>query len=64
MSAKNVDFYANKIILAPMVRGGRTPLRTLALDYNADLVYTEELIDQKLLACTRERNGKVFSCIK
>lgn len=53
---KNVDFFANKIILAPMVHAGRTPLRLLALEYGADLVYTEEIIDQKLLGSTRVYN--------
>lgn len=60
MSARNTDLYANKFILAPMVRAGRTPLRCLALEYGADLVYTEEIVDQKLLKCTRVRNGKSF----
>ncbi|VDN04018.1 unnamed protein product [Thelazia callipaeda] len=43
-------FYANKIILAPMVRA---VFRVLALKYGADLVYTEEIIDQKLLGSKR-----------
>uniref|UniRef100_A0A0M3IP37 tRNA-dihydrouridine(20) synthase [NAD(P)+]-like n=1 Tax=Ascaris lumbricoides TaxID=6252 RepID=A0A0M3IP37_ASCLU len=42
-------FYTDKTILAPMVRAGRTPLRLLALEYGADLVYTEETVDQRLL---------------
>ncbi|KAK6107033.1 dihydrouridine synthase domain containing protein [Brugia malayi] len=50
------SFYANKLILAPMVRAGRTPLRTLALQYGADLVYTEEIVDQKLLGSQRTVN--------
>ncbi|VDN40364.1 unnamed protein product [Gongylonema pulchrum] len=50
-------FYADKLILAPMVRAGRTPLRVLALQYGADLVYTEEIVDQKLLGARREVNG-------
>ena len=33
--------YRNKNILAPMVRIGTLPARLLALDYGADLVYTE-----------------------
>lgn len=33
--------YANKLILAPMVRIGTLPLRLLALDYGADIVYSE-----------------------
>lgn len=73
MASQNLDFYANKVMLAPMqvsmaaittvqgpifrVRAGRTPLRCLALEYGADLVYTEELIDYKLVKATRTRNG-------
>ncbi|WKX88868.1 hypothetical protein Q1695_008481 [Nippostrongylus brasiliensis] len=49
--------YANKIIMAPMVRAGRTPLRLLALKYGADLCYTEEIVDQKLLSSTRTVNS-------
>jgi len=33
--------YRNKLILAPMVRIGTLPLRLLALDYGADIVYCE-----------------------
>jgi tRNA-dihydrouridine synthase 2 len=47
------QFYSNKIALAPMVKAGRTPLRCLSLDYGADLVYTEEIVDVKLLTSKR-----------
>ena len=50
--------YANKLILAPMVRVGTLPMRLLALDYGADIVYCEELIDWKLLRSVRRENGK------
>lgn len=50
--------YDNKLILAPMVRIGTLPMRLLALDYGADIVYTEELIDRKLLRSIRRENGK------
>lgn len=33
--------YANKVILAPMVRIGTLPSRLLALRYGADMVYCE-----------------------
>ena len=33
--------YANKMILAPMVRIGTLPTRLLALRYGADIVYCE-----------------------
>lgn len=33
--------YSNKVILSPMVRAGRLPLRLLALQYGADIVFCE-----------------------
>ncbi|KAL1434232.1 hypothetical protein MTO96_011872 [Rhipicephalus appendiculatus] len=39
-----------------MVRIGTLPMRLLALHYGADLVYTEELIDYRLLKCQRIEN--------
>lgn len=50
--------YRNKLVLAPMVRVGTLPMRLLALEYGADLVYTEEIIDWKLLRAERHTNGK------
>lgn len=52
--------FDNKIILAPMVRVGTLPMRLLALDYGADLVYSEELIDWKFLRSVRRENG--YNC--
>lgn len=49
--------FENKLILAPMVRVGTLPMRLLALDYGADIVYTEELIDWKFLKSVRMVNG-------
>ena len=51
------ELYSNKIILAPMVRMNSLPFRLLALDYGADVVYSEEIIDHKLLRSKRENNG-------
>ncbi|XP_072871605.1 tRNA-dihydrouridine(20) synthase [NAD(P)+]-like isoform X2 [Chlorocebus sabaeus] len=48
--------YHNKLILAPMVRVGTLPMRLLALDYGADIVYCEELIDLKMIQCKRVVN--------
>jgi len=56
-TAKNVEMYKNKLILAPMVRIGTLPFRLLALEFGADLVYSEEIIDWKLLRCRRVING-------
>lgn len=52
--------YKNKIVLAPMVRVGTLPMRLLALRYGADIVYSEEIIDFKLLKCYRQINGKKY----
>ncbi|CAI5437614.1 unnamed protein product [Caenorhabditis angaria] len=54
-----MDLYRDKIILAPMVRAGRTPLRLLSLKYGADLCYTEEIVDTKLLNSQRIVNEAV-----
>lgn len=40
-----------------MVRIGTLPMRLLALDNGADLVYSEEIIDWKLLRSIRRVNG-------
>lgn len=50
--------YVDKIILAPMVRMGTLPLRLLALRYGADIVYTEEIVDKKMVRTKRVVNGK------
>jgi tRNA-dihydrouridine synthase 2 len=56
-----IDF-RNKVILAPMVRVGTLPMRLLALRFGAQLVYTEEIIDYKLIRCKRIVN-KVLQTI-
>lgn len=48
--------YRNKVILAPMVRVGTLPMRLLALEYGADIVYSEELIDLKMIKAKRRIN--------
>lgn len=55
MTDSEID-YRNKLILAPMVRISMLPMRLLALDYGADIVYCEEIIDYKMLQCTRVQN--------
>uniref|UniRef100_A0A8C6TWJ9 Dihydrouridine synthase 2 n=1 Tax=Neogobius melanostomus TaxID=47308 RepID=A0A8C6TWJ9_9GOBI len=47
---------SNITALAPMVRVGTLPMRLLALDYGADVVYCEELIDIKMAQCQRVVN--------
>lgn len=50
--------YQHKLILAPMVRVGILPFRALAREYGADVVYSEEIVDKKLLSSTRTVNCK------
>ncbi|GJQ10264.1 hypothetical protein GpartN1_g2055.t1 [Galdieria partita] len=47
-----------KKVLAPMVRIGTLPMRLLALEYGADLVYSEEIIDRNFLDCYIHDNEK------
>lgn len=55
MAASRLTF-SNITALAPMVRVGTLPMRLLALDYGADVVYCEELIDLKMVQCQRVVN--------
>ncbi|GLD61681.1 tRNA-dihydrouridine(20) synthase [NAD(P)+] [Lates japonicus] len=55
MAAGRLSF-SNITALAPMVRVGTLPMRLLALDYGADVVYCEELIDIKMAQCQRVEN--------
>ncbi|XP_041650800.1 tRNA-dihydrouridine(20) synthase [NAD(P)+]-like [Cheilinus undulatus] len=55
MAAGRLNF-TNITALAPMVRVGTLPMRLLALDYGADVVYCEELIDIKMAQCQRVVN--------
>ncbi|CAH2297297.1 tRNA-dihydrouridine(20) synthase [NAD(P)+]-like isoform X1 [Pelobates cultripes] len=48
--------FRQRTVLAPMVRVGSLPMRLLALQYGAGLVYSEELVDLKLLQCQRVEN--------
>ncbi|GFT96562.1 tRNA-dihydrouridine(20) synthase-like [Nephila pilipes] len=43
-------------VSSPMVRVGTLPMRLLALEFGADIVYTEEIIDFRLLKCKRIEN--------
>lgn len=51
--------YAGKLVLAPMVRAGELPTRLLALQHGADLVWSPEIIDKKLIQCERIVNDKL-----
>lgn len=54
-----MSMYAGKLCLAPMVRSGELPMRLLALQYGADLVWSPEIIDRKIRICTRVENPKL-----
>lgn len=51
--------FRDVMVLAPMVRVSNLPLRLLALDYGADLVWTEEIIAQKMATCNRIVNEEL-----
>lgn len=48
--------FSDKLMLAPMVRICTLPMRLLALEYGADMVYTEELVDKKMIGSERVVN--------
>ncbi|CAK9860878.1 unnamed protein product [Sphagnum jensenii] len=48
--------YRGKHILAPMVRVGTFPFRMLAAEYGVDITYAEEIVNHRLLRCTRKIN--------
>ena len=50
MAGGAVGSYAARLALAPMVRGCTLPTRLLALRNGADLVWSEELIDYKMVS--------------
>ena len=50
---------AAAVVLAPMVRLGTLPLRLLALERGASLVYTEEVLDVKLAATERRFDARL-----
>lgn len=50
--------YKGSLCLAPMVRAGSLPTRLLALSHGADLVWSPEIIDKKIVQCTRVINTK------
>ncbi|KAI8637437.1 hypothetical protein BD408DRAFT_447640 [Parasitella parasitica] len=57
MSETHPDInYFNKAFLAPMVRIGTLPMRLVALDYGADLVWSEELVDKRIIGSVRSYN--------
>ncbi|EDK36711.2 hypothetical protein PGUG_00809 [Meyerozyma guilliermondii ATCC 6260] len=51
--------YAGKLVLAPMVRSGELPTRLMALRYGADLVWSPEIVDKKIIQCKRVENVKL-----
>lgn len=55
--------YSNQVLCGPMVRISSLPFRLLALEYGADLVFSEELIDYRLIQCVRVENGMKISTL-
>lgn len=49
-------FVREALILAPMVRASTLPLRLTSLDMGADVVFTDEIVDKRILRCERRFN--------
>ena len=54
--------FERRVILSPMVRANELPFRLLCLDGGADVVYTPEIIGEKLAGAQRERRGWNIHC--
>ena len=54
-----LQLFQNAEILAPMVRASTTPLRSLAISYGCDLVYSEEIIDRAISSTERVYNETI-----
>ena len=50
--------YNNKIILAPMVKIGTLPMRMLCREYGADIVYSQEYMDDSINLWERNENNR------
>ncbi|GAA5892898.1 hypothetical protein JCM6882_006889 [Rhodosporidiobolus microsporus] len=50
--------YGQGMHLAPMVRIGTLPVRLLALEYGAELVWGPEIVDKGIIGCERVVNAK------
>lgn len=53
------ELYTDKVILAPMVRENSLAFRLLCLRSGADLAYTEELIDYRVVTLNRFENSQL-----
>lgn len=53
------SMFENTVSLAPMVRAGSLPFRALCLKYGADLVWGEEIIDRRIIKCSRVVNDRL-----
>ena len=61
---RRLSYGGGKLILAPMVRVGTLPARLLALEYGADIVFCEEVIDHRILTVSSMGNFNELSLYK
>ncbi|PVU95744.1 hypothetical protein BB561_001632 [Smittium simulii] len=61
---KNSERYSQGMFLAPMVRIGTLPLRLMALEQGAALVWTPEMVDKSMIGCTRIEEGDIIKFLK
>jgi len=57
----SIPSLSNTVSLAPMVRMNTLPFRQLALKHGADYVFSEEIIDRKLISCVRVENPVIHT---
>ena len=53
MAPEKLNYGGGKVMMAPMVRVGTLPARIQALEYGADIVFCEEVIDHRLLTVSQ-----------
>jgi tRNA-dihydrouridine synthase 2 len=63
ISERASQLFQNAEICAPMVRASTTPLRSLALSYGCDLVYSEEIIDRAITTSTERVYNEALGTI-
>ena len=56
MHERSLTLYENCIILGPMVRINSLPLRLMCLEYGVHTVFSEEIIDKRIVKCSRKEN--------
>ncbi|KAF1745254.1 hypothetical protein MXB_1009 [Myxobolus squamalis] len=54
-----MDFFVDKVVLAPMVRANTIAMRIMCLNYGADIVFTPEIVDHSIIDCKKIENERL-----